>query len=42
MCIRDRPNIVYGNVTADVARKIVAEHIVNGSPLSDYVLEVSE
>ncbi|MBN1196700.1 MAG: (2Fe-2S) ferredoxin domain-containing protein [Candidatus Aminicenantes bacterium] len=39
---KSKPNIVYGNVTADVARKIVAEHIVNGSPLSDYVLEVSE
>ncbi|HDP95310.1 MAG TPA: (2Fe-2S) ferredoxin domain-containing protein [Candidatus Aminicenantes bacterium] len=39
---KDKPGIVYGNVTAEVARKIVAEHIVNGSPLSDYVLEVTE
>ena len=37
---KSKPHIVYGNVTADVARKIMAEHIVNGSPVSAYVLEV--
>jgi NADP-reducing hydrogenase subunit HndB len=35
-----KPNIVYGNVTPDIARRIVVEHIVNGNPVSDYVIEV--
>ena len=35
-----KPSIVYGNVTADVARKIVAEHLVNGNPVSEYIIEV--
>ncbi len=37
-----KPQIVYGNVTPDIARKIVAEHIINGNPLSEYVVEVKE
>jgi len=36
---RDKPEIVYGDVTVEVARKIVAEHLVNGRPVSNYVLE---
>ena len=36
----EKPDLVYGNVTAEVARKIVAEHIVNGNPVSEYVIEV--
>ncbi|MCU0235700.1 MAG: (2Fe-2S) ferredoxin domain-containing protein [Acidobacteria bacterium] len=37
-----KPSVVYGNVTADVARKIVAEHLVNGSPVSASIIEVKE
>jgi len=37
---QDKPQVVYGNVTVEVARKIVAEHVVNGSPVSEFVLEV--
>jgi (2Fe-2S) ferredoxin len=37
-----KPSIVYGNVTADVARKIVAEHLVNGNPVSAAIIEVKE
>ena len=37
-----KPSIVYGNVTADVARKIVAEHLVNGNPVSESIIEVKE
>lgn len=36
-----KPSVVYGNVTVDVARKIVAEHLVNGNPVSDNVIEVN-
>ena len=35
-----KPSVVYGNVTAEVARKIVAEHLVNGNPVSEYIIEV--
>lgn len=34
-----KPEIVYGDVTAEVARRIMAEHIVNGNAVSEYVLE---
>jgi len=33
-----KPVITYGNMTADKARKVVAEHIVNGKVVSDYVV----
>jgi len=32
--------VIYGNVDADKARKIIAEHIVNHNPVSEYVIEV--
>jgi (2Fe-2S) ferredoxin len=37
-----KPRIIYGNVTPEVARRIVAEHIVNGVVVSDYVIQVEE
>ncbi len=36
-----KPSVVYGNVSIDIARKIVAEHLVNGNPVSDSVIEVN-
>ena len=39
---KDKPHIVYGNVSKEMARKIITEHVVNGNPVSDYVLEVGE
>jgi len=36
------PTVVYGRMTADRARRVVAEHLVNGSPVSDFVIEVRE
>ena len=36
-----KPTVVYGNVSSDVARKIVAEHLVNGNPVSGSVIEVN-
>ncbi|MCX8110418.1 MAG: hypothetical protein N3D15_04120 [Syntrophorhabdaceae bacterium] len=32
--------VIYGNIDADKARKIIAEHIVNHRPVSEYVIEV--
>jgi NADP-reducing hydrogenase subunit HndB len=34
--------IVYGNVGPEVARKIVAEHLVNGNPVSEFIVETQE
>ncbi len=32
--------VIYGNIDADKARKIIAEHIVNHNPVLEYVIEV--
>ncbi len=39
---RDRPKILYGSVDSAGARRIVAEHIVNGTIVEDLVLAVHE
>ena len=39
---KDKPGIVYGDVSPEIAKKIIAEHIVNGNPVSDYILEVRD
>jgi len=35
-----KPVVVYGNMDAEKTKRVVAEHIVNGSPVSEYVIEV--
>jgi (2Fe-2S) ferredoxin len=37
-----KPVVVYGLVTAEVAHQIVAEHLVNGNPVSQYIVEVNK
>ncbi|MCX7965746.1 MAG: (2Fe-2S) ferredoxin domain-containing protein [Syntrophorhabdaceae bacterium] len=32
--------VIYGNIDAEKARRIVAEHIVNHNPVTEYVIEV--
>jgi NADP-reducing hydrogenase subunit HndB len=32
--------VVYGQMTADRARKVVADHLVNGNAVPEYVIEV--
>ena len=34
-----KPTVIYGNIDAEKARRIVAEHIVNGNPVSEYAIE---
>jgi NADP-reducing hydrogenase subunit HndB len=36
---RDRDPVVYAQLTADVARKIVAEHIIGGQRVASHVLQ---
>jgi NADP-reducing hydrogenase subunit HndB len=38
--VKGEAAVVYGEMTDERARRVVAEHIVNGSPVSDYVIEV--
>lgn len=34
-----KPTVIYGNIDANKARRIIAEHIVNGNPVSEYAIE---
>ncbi len=34
-----KPTVIYGNIDADKARRIIAEHVVNGNPVSEYAIE---
>jgi NADP-reducing hydrogenase subunit HndB len=36
-----KPTVVYGNMNAEKARKVVAEHIVKGNPVLEYVIETT-
>ena len=38
----DHPVVVYADMTSEKARRIIAEHIVNGNPVSEYAIEVRE
>ncbi len=36
-----KPTVIYGNIDSEKAKKVVAEHIVNGHPVVDYVIETT-
>lgn len=36
-----KPTIIYGNMDAEKARRVVAEHIVKGNPVLEYVIETT-
>jgi len=38
--VKDEPVVVYGEMTDEKTRRVVVEHVVNGKPVSDYVIEV--
>jgi NADP-reducing hydrogenase subunit HndB len=38
---RDRAKVIYGAMTADGARRVVAEHVINGIVVEDFVLAVA-
>lgn len=42
VCEEGKPTITYGNMDASKARKIVAEHLVNGRVVSDYVVSTEK
>jgi len=37
--VGDAPKVSYGKVSADVAQKIMKEHVVAGNVVSEYVIE---
>jgi len=37
-----KPGVVYGNVVPEIAKRIVSEHIINGTPVSEYVIQIEE
>jgi (2Fe-2S) ferredoxin len=39
--VEGKPTVIYGNIDSEKAKKIVAEHIVNGHPVVDYVIETT-
>jgi len=36
-----KPIVVYGNMNAEKAKRVVVEHIVNGKPVSEFAIEVA-
>jgi len=36
-----KPGILYGNMDARKAKRVVAEHVVNGNPVLEYVIETT-
>ena len=38
--IGDQPKVSYGKVTADVARRIIQEHVVSGNVVNDHMFTI--
>ncbi|HAR96564.1 MAG TPA: 2Fe-2S ferredoxin [Deltaproteobacteria bacterium] len=36
-----KPTVIYGNMNPEKAKRVVAEHIVSGNPVLDYVIETT-
>ncbi len=39
VAVNGMPDVIYGNVTPEVARKIVEEHIVKGKLVNDHIFD---
>jgi (2Fe-2S) ferredoxin len=35
-----KPTVVYGNMNAEKAKRVVVEHVVNGNPVTEFAIEV--
>jgi len=38
--IGTQPKVTYGKVDAEVAKKILKEHVINGQPVADHVIQM--
>lgn len=36
----DQPKVVYGKVNSQVAEKIMKQHVQNGQPVKDYIIQI--
>jgi len=39
---KDKPTVVYGNMTSEKVKRVMTEHIINGNIVSEYVIAVNE
>jgi len=39
---KNKPTVVYGNMTPEKVKTVIVEHIINGNVVSEYVIAVSE
>jgi NADP-reducing hydrogenase subunit HndB len=39
IAVNGMPDVIYGNITPEVARSIVEEHIVNGKLVNDHIID---
>jgi (2Fe-2S) ferredoxin len=37
--VGNNPRITYGRVKADVARRIMREHVLGGNPVKEFIIE---
>ena len=35
-----KPLVVYGNINAEKAKRVIVEHVVNGNPVTEFALDV--
>lgn len=39
--IKGLPSILYGNVNAEIAKRIVENHVINNTPVDDHIYEIN-
>lgn len=37
-----KPKVVYGDVTVEIAKRIIEEHIIKGVPISEYIIQMQK
>ena len=35
-----KPLVVYGNINAEKAKRVIVEHVVNGNPVTEFAIDV--
>jgi NADP-reducing hydrogenase subunit HndB len=38
--IGNQPKVTYGKVDAEIAKKILKEHVIDGKPVTDHVIQM--
>ncbi len=37
-----KSSVIYGDVTSEIAKRIIEEHIIKGNPVFDYIIQTGE